>query len=95
MSDGPGGRARPTRRSHHSAQPGRRRDLERGRVRVFGQLQAEPGRPRGEGLVVNERPKWGSDRTIGLPPETSFVLEALRAQRQRQRLERIAAGSGW
>jgi len=44
---------------------------------------------------VNERPKWGSDRTIGLPPETSFVLEALRAQRQRQRLERIAAGSGW
>jgi len=70
-------------------------DLERGGVRVFGQLQAEPGRPRGECLVVNERPKWGSDRTIGLPPETSFVLEALRAHRQRQRLERVAAGSGW
>lgn len=45
-------------------------------------------------MVVNERPKWGSDRTIGVPPETSFVLEALRAHRQRQRLERIAAGAG-
>lgn len=42
-----------------------------------------------------ERPKWDSDRTIGLPPETSFVLEVLRAHRQRQRLERIACGTGW
>ena len=32
-------------------------------------------------IVVNERPKWGSDRTIGVPRETSFVLEALRAAR--------------
>jgi len=70
-------------------------DLEGGAIRVFGQLQAEPGRPKGEGLVVNDRPKWGSDRTIGLPRETSFVLEALRAHRQRQRLERVAAGAGW
>jgi len=70
-------------------------DFERGTIRVFGQLQAEPGRPRGEGLVVNDRPKWGSDRTIGLPRETSFVLEVLRAHRQRQRLERVAAGAGW
>lgn len=69
-------------------------DFERGTIRIFGQLQAEPGRPRGESLVVNERPKWGSDRTIGVPPETSFVLEALRAHRQRQRHERIAAGAG-
>ncbi len=46
--------------------------------------------------MINERPKWGSDRTIGVPPETSFVLEALRAHRQRQRVERIAAGpQGW
>ncbi len=69
-------------------------DFERGTIRIFSQLQAEPDQPRGEGLVVNERPKWGSDRTIGVPPETSFVLEALRAHRQRQRLERIAAGGG-
>lgn len=47
-------------------------DLERGTIRVFGQLQAEPGQPRGQTLVVNERPKWGSERTIGLPPETSL-----------------------
>jgi integrase len=71
-------------------------DLDRGTIRIFCQLQTEPGQPRGESLVVNERPKWGSDRTIGVPPETSFVLEALRAHRQRQRLERIAAGvGGW
>ena len=71
-------------------------DFERGTIRIFSQLQAEPGQTRGAGLVVNERPKWGSDRTIGVPPETSFVLEALRAHRQRQRLERIAAGvGGW
>ncbi len=69
-------------------------DFDRGTIRVFGQLQAEPGQPLGQGLVVNERPKWGSERTIGLPAETSFVLEALRAHRQRQRLERIAAGAG-
>jgi integrase len=69
-------------------------DLERGTVRIFGQLQAEPGQPRGQTLVVNERPKWGSERTIGLPPETSFVLDGLRAHRQGQRLERIAAGAG-
>ena len=69
-------------------------DLDRGTIRVFGQLQPEPGQPLGQGLVVNERPKWGSDRTIGLPAETSFVLDALRAHRQRQRLERIAAGAG-
>jgi integrase len=69
-------------------------DLNRGTIRVFGQLQSEPGQPLGRGLVVNERPKWGSDRTIGLPAETSFVLDALRAHRQRQRLERIAAGAG-
>ena len=31
-----------------------------------------------------------------MPRETSFVLEALRAHRQRQRVERIAAGpEGW
>ncbi|MBU6422407.1 MAG: site-specific integrase [Chloroflexota bacterium] len=69
-------------------------DLDRGTIRVFGQLQSEPGQPRGQSLVVNERPKWGSERTIGLPPETSFVLDSLRAHRQRQRLERIAAGAG-
>ncbi len=69
-------------------------DFERGAIRIFSQLQSEPGRPRGESLVVNERPKWGSDRTIGVPAETSFVLEALRVHRQRQRLERIAAGAG-
>jgi len=69
-------------------------DLERGTVRIFTQLQAEPDQPVAEGLVVNERPKWGSDRTIGVPPETSFVLEALRAHRARQRIERVAAGPG-
>jgi integrase len=69
-------------------------DFERGTIRIYGQLQAEPGQPRAEGLVVNERPKWGSDRTIGVPRDTSFVLEALRGHRQRQRLEQIAAGPG-
>jgi integrase len=63
-------------------------DLDRGVLRVRESVQ----RVRGAGLVVEETKSARSDRTIPLPKMTR---EALRQHRERQAVERSAAGQRW
>ena len=71
-------------------------DLRAGKISILTQLQREAGQPTDEGLVINQHPKWGSERTVGIPTELgAIVLTALREHRRRQVQAQISAGTDW